>query len=95
MTTEHRIRLAVRGLVGNAREAAILELRTRPAKIEKVQKVLLSTSGKRRKRILNVYRTRYPIAFCVRLTAEQYLRLRDSAKFQGVSVSRLVRKRLG
>ena len=94
MTLEHSIRMAVRGLAGKPREDAILELRKRPYKIAKVQKLLLASSDKRRKRILGVYKDKYPIPFCVRLTAEQYLELKASATALGVSISRLTRARL-
>lgn len=87
MTRDHAIRIAVRGLVGEQRRAAIETLCMKPAKLPKViQEQAKAIKSKRQ--------VRWHINWSFNLTAEQYLLLRETAKRLGISMAAVVRQRV-
>lgn len=82
MTVNHRIRLAVRGLKGATREAAILRCLTSTSTMKR-----LRHRGKATVSQLN-------LALSVRVSPEEYLTLRNRAKSEYTSISALIRRRL-
>lgn len=92
MNRDHKIRIAVRGLKGFARQAAIEALCRNPARIQpkifhrpRLQDVKLRNRRDRQRREVTV-------AF--RLTYEQYKRLRSEARASDVPMTKLAMIRL-
>jgi len=87
MDRDHRGRVALRGLHGPKREAAKLALLMRPSAARKY--------GKQRRGLYGLGKMNPKgITLSLRVTPEQYLALRDTAKVVRTSMSELVRIRL-
>lgn len=80
---DHAIRIAVRGLKGSERAAQIERLLTHPDELDRTIRQRFSAPLPRR-----------PVNFAIRLTAEEYLSVRDRAKVSGLSMSQFVRRKI-
>ena len=85
MNLDHKLRIAISHYKGKDREAAKEAFLLVPS---------ASVSRYRRKRGNSKPQPR-PLQVCVRVTPEEYIRLRDTAKESGQSISAMIRLTLG
>jgi len=89
---DRRIRIAVAGLKGEARVSAILALRTNPLLLRSaIYRHLRGRTAQVRAKARHKRLDTRIVSFCVRMTAEEYIKLREDAKRSGTTMSELIR----
>ena len=99
LTQDHRIRLAVRGLVGESRVRAIDYLLKFPQATKGILRrqatQLLRPKWSNRRSAKRKHDGARVISWNMRFTAEEYLQFRDLASVEGLSMAQLMRVKLG